>query len=118
MKITRLKIKGYKNLDIDIKHESDIMAFIRLNGSGKSNVLEALSFIFREIYKNKQEDILKKVCKNILFEFEIYFKTQNSEDSTYRFIGKKEILPLVTNLLMMNLMELMKELLLMQCQRK
>ncbi|AFT92785.1 AAA family ATPase [Francisella tularensis subsp. holarctica] len=89
MKITRLKIKGYKNLDIDIKHESNIMAFIRLNGSGKSNVLEALSFIFREIYKNKQEDILKKVCKNILFEFEIYFKTQNSEDSTYRFIGKK-----------------------------
>ncbi|MWX47008.1 AAA family ATPase, partial [Francisella tularensis] len=51
MKITRLKIKGYKNLDIDIKHESNIMAFIRLNGSGKSNVLEALSFIFREIYK-------------------------------------------------------------------
>ena len=65
------------------------MAFIGLNGSGKSNVLEALSFIFREIYQNKQEDILKKVCKNIPFEFEIFFKTLNSKDSTYRFIGEK-----------------------------
>lgn len=51
MKIRNLKIEGYKNLNIELVHNSDIIALIGNNGSGKSNLLEALSLIFRSLYK-------------------------------------------------------------------
>lgn len=53
MKIKSLSIKGYKNLNINLRHETDIMAIIGNNGSGKSNLLEALCFIFRSLYNDK-----------------------------------------------------------------
>lgn len=56
MKITNLKIDGYKNLDIKLVHNSDIIALIGNNGSGKSNLLEALSYIFRSLY-NANENV-------------------------------------------------------------
>ena len=46
------KIEGYKNLDIELIHNSDIIAFIGNNGSGKSNLLEALSLIFKSLYNS------------------------------------------------------------------
>lgn len=52
MKIKELHIKNYKNLDADLIHRSDLIAFIGNNGSGKSNLLEALSHIFRNLYKS------------------------------------------------------------------
>ena len=51
MKIKNLKIEGYKNLDLELIHNVDIIALIGNNGSGKSNLLEALSLIFRSLYK-------------------------------------------------------------------
>lgn len=51
MKIKNLKIEGYKNLDLELIHNADIIALIGNNGSGKSNLLEALSLIFRSLYK-------------------------------------------------------------------
>ncbi|MBF0597991.1 AAA family ATPase [Faecalibacter rhinopitheci] len=60
MKITHLEIKDkeYKNLNIDLKdNKSGIMAFIGNNGSGKSNLLESLSFIFKNLYTKKDKDI-------------------------------------------------------------
>jgi predicted ATP-dependent endonuclease of OLD family len=53
MKIKKLKIKNYKNLDADLVHNSDLIAFIGNNGSGKSNLLEAISHIFRSLYVSK-----------------------------------------------------------------
>lgn len=53
MKIRRLQIKNYKNLDADLVHNSDLIAFIGNNGSGKSNLLEAVSHIFRSLYVPK-----------------------------------------------------------------
>jgi len=53
MKITNLIIKNYKNLDAEIKHQSDLIALIGNNGSGKSNILEAISHIFRSLYVKK-----------------------------------------------------------------
>ncbi len=50
MKIKTLKIKNYKNLDAELRHDSDLIAFIGNNGSGKSNLLEAMSLIFRSWY--------------------------------------------------------------------
>jgi predicted transport protein/Fe-S cluster assembly ATPase SufC len=54
MKIKSLNIEGYKNLDIKLIHNSDIIALIGNNGSGKSNLLEALSLIFRSLYKKNE----------------------------------------------------------------
>lgn len=53
MKIKKLQIKNYKNLDADLDHNSDLIAFIGNNGSGKSNLLEAISYIFRSLYVPK-----------------------------------------------------------------
>ncbi|MFE3866484.1 AAA family ATPase [Flavobacterium sp. LS2P90] len=53
MKIINLKINGYKNLEAELIHSSDIIAFIGSNGSGKSNLLEAISHIFRSLFVSK-----------------------------------------------------------------
>lgn len=55
MKISYLKINGYKNLLTkaifdDISTCDNYLALIGLNGAGKSNVLEALSKIFASLY--------------------------------------------------------------------
>jgi ABC-type cobalamin/Fe3+-siderophores transport system ATPase subunit len=69
MQIKSLKISGYKNLNIDLKHETDIIAAIGNNGSGKSNLLEALCYIFRSLYDKKF---------SISFNFDItYTNTDN-----------------------------------------
>ncbi|MCO7185047.1 AAA family ATPase [Tenacibaculum sp. XPcli2-G] len=63
MKLLSLKIQGYKNLkdtgkvSIDFSGCTNYTALIGLNGSGKSNVLEAVSLIFSSLYHNtKLED--------------------------------------------------------------
>lgn len=66
MKIKKLQIKNYKNLDADLVHNSDLIAFIGNNGSGKSNLLEAISHIFRSLYVAKY-----KVDFNYLIEYEL-----------------------------------------------
>lgn len=70
MKLLRLEINGYKNLRektiFDFSDVTNYVALIGLNGSGKSNVLEAISYILYSVYYKKQiEDI------NYLFEYEI-----------------------------------------------
>ena len=60
MRIKEIKIanKAFKNLDISLENNtSGVMAFIGNNGSGKSNLLEAISAIFRHLYDKKQKDI-------------------------------------------------------------
>ncbi len=58
MKLQAFDIKDYKNLNIDLKdNTSSIIAFIGNNGSGKSNVLEALSLIFHHLYNKSEKDI-------------------------------------------------------------
>lgn len=67
MKIKKLQIKNYKNLDADLVHNSDLIAFIGNNGSGKSNLLEAVSIIFYNLYNKKEKDI----PFNFTLEYEI-----------------------------------------------
>ena len=50
MNITKLEISGYKNLNIKLEHEAKVISLIGNNGSGKSNLLEALSQIFKNLY--------------------------------------------------------------------
>lgn len=66
MKIKNLKIDGYKNLqNTELIHNSDFISIIGNNGSGKSNLLEAISIIFSNLYENK---------KNIPFDFTLEYE--------------------------------------------
>jgi predicted ATP-dependent endonuclease of OLD family/predicted transport protein len=87
MNIKSLKIEGYKNLNIELIHNSDIIALIGNNGSGKSNLLEALSLIFRSLYKKSEmvsfdycieyENTLHKNIKIEKSKSKITFKVDN-----------------------------------------
>jgi predicted ATP-dependent endonuclease of OLD family len=60
MKLLNLSIQGYKNLidksktNFDFTKCTNYVALIGLNGSGKSNVLEAISIIFSSLYHDTQ----------------------------------------------------------------
>ena len=56
IKLTSLHVIGYKNFtdtEIDFIESEKYCAFIGLNASGKSNLLEVISKIFAELYTNK-----------------------------------------------------------------
>lgn len=54
MNISKLEISGYKNLNIRLEHEAKVISLIGNNGSGKSNLLEALSQIFKNLYSSQK----------------------------------------------------------------
>jgi predicted ATP-dependent endonuclease of OLD family len=83
MRLESLKINGYKNLNIDLKHQTDIIAAIGNNGSGKSNLLEALCYIFQSLYDKSSVD----------FTYEIVFK--NSDNKVIRLNKDKSKKPLM-----------------------
>ncbi|MGG5903186.1 AAA family ATPase [Sphingobacterium daejeonense] len=57
MKITKLHIYNYKNLNVELVNTSSIIALIGNNGSGKSNILEAISTIFFHLFQKREKDI-------------------------------------------------------------
>lgn len=57
MKIIKLHIYNYKNLNVELVNSSSIIALIGNNGSGKSNILEAISTIFFHLFQKKEKDI-------------------------------------------------------------
>lgn len=79
MRITKLEIKNYKNLDATLNHSSDIIAIIGNNGSGKSNLLEAVSHIFRSLYVGKYK---------IDFDYCIEYETSKKSKVKIEKIGK------------------------------
>lgn len=71
MKIKTLHIKGHKNLeDARLEHTGDLIAIIGNNGCGKSNLLEAISCIFKNLYKNE---------RNIPFDFYLEYITSDNK---------------------------------------
>ena len=104
MRIKEIKIanKAFKNLDVSLENNtSGVMAFIGNNGSGKSNLLEAISAIFRYLYDKKQKDIpfnfslvyttfngrTVEITKN---ELSVTTKIDNQENSDlYSFLPKQ-----------------------------
>lgn len=74
MKLKQLHIKNYKNLkDITIDFESGngLTMLIGNNGSGKSNILEAISGIFYDAYKlSSQRKLIDKNCSYTI-EYEL-----------------------------------------------
>lgn len=68
MKIHSIYIDGYKNLnnmEIFMPEDSSVTAIIGNNGSGKSNILEALTQIFSAVYNEKSVDFRYKLCYTI-----------------------------------------------------
>lgn len=97
MKLRKLIIRGYKNLDIDLtldEESPNYLTIIGLNGSGKSNVLEAISLI-AQAYTKKTPHLA----------FEHYMKYRINDDiitldnntmylnGNIRKTGKKDLLP-------------------------
>lgn len=73
MKIKSIYIKSYKNIneqELVLSGESSYVALIGLNNSGKSNWLEAVSLIFREVF-------MEETCG---FEYRL---TYESDGNTY-----------------------------------
>ena len=76
MRLKRLWIDGFKNLndfEIDFSDKEGITVLIGNNGSGKSNVLEAISAIFTALYKFSTPQRKPK------FEYEIEYNLNNDE---------------------------------------
>jgi len=67
MKLNKLTIHSYKNLDgtYSFENNNGYIALIGLNGSGKSNLLEAISIIFDKLINNNG--------KGIPFDYEIEY---------------------------------------------
>ncbi len=104
-KLKSLTIKGYKNIDnltLDFIKNNGLTVLIGKNGSGKSNILEAISSIFAGLFKNR----VHKPSFDYLIEYEIngfevrieLFKSKYSiivDDSIYsktEFNKKKQLL--------------------------
>lgn len=90
MKLKSLKIKGFKNLTgtdgwftLDFTNKDGITVLIGNNGSGKSNVLEAISAIFTGLYKLSSSD------RQPNFQYEIEYKLRDKNfkisNQEYRF---------------------------------
>lgn len=86
MRIDRLKIKNFKNLkdfEIDIDETQLTSVFIGHNGAGKSNLLEAIVIIFRDLdlqmkTKNISYDIVYK-CSSQVIEIKNDIETGEQE---------------------------------------
>jgi predicted ATP-dependent endonuclease of OLD family len=80
MKILSLKINGYKNLKekviFDFSQTSNYAALIGLNGSGKSNILEAISIIFASLYTGRK---ISKWNDDQDISYTIKYKLRNLE---------------------------------------
>lgn len=95
MKITHLEIKGYKNITkktvFDFTNAENYIALIGLNGSGKSNVLEAISLIFGSLYKKVS---IKGFHSEYDFEYKIIYTIDNKEiqieNGVYTLLKKDE----------------------------
>lgn len=58
MKILNLQIKNFrnlKNIDLDLSTQNGLSVLIGNNGSGKSNLLECISSIFKNLYTEKKD---------------------------------------------------------------
>ncbi|ABV67962.1 hypothetical protein Abu_1715 [Aliarcobacter butzleri RM4018] len=97
MKLKRLWVNGFKNLkDFEINFESNegITLLIGNNGSGKSNILEAISAIFVSLIEKKKVDFeyeieyildVNEVDKNFYIELKIITLQNGNSEYTYSF---------------------------------
>ncbi len=66
----KTKFKNLENLQIDFRNNEAVSVFIGNNGSGKSNIIEALSSIFAGLYNNEL---------NPNFSYELSYNKDNND---------------------------------------
>lgn len=82
MKIKNLWVSKYKNVkDIDLTFNSDLITLlVGKNGLGKSNLIEVLALIFRDLdLVTKKEDFENWAYDKNKFEFKINYECKKSE---------------------------------------
>ncbi|MFA6072321.1 MAG: AAA family ATPase [Janthinobacterium sp.] len=80
MRIKRLKISDYKNIkDVDLSFKSNLITLmVGQNGLGKSNLLEAIALIFRDLdLIEKEEQWEEWAYEDNQFSFEIWYESKN-----------------------------------------
>ena len=83
MKLKKLHIRGYKNLEdvtLDFSNNNGISLLLGNNGCGKSNILEAISAIFSALYR---ENLLKPK-----FDFQLEYEI-NGRDVNVSLVNGK-----------------------------
>lgn len=80
MKIKKLWVSKYKNIeDVELNFNTQLISlFVGKNGLGKSNIIEILALIFRQLDIVKSEKELKDWCAQN-FQFEIIYESQGRE---------------------------------------
>ena len=89
MKIHSISIDGYKNLnnmEIFLPEDSSVAAIIGNNGSGKSNILEALTQVFTAVYNEKPVNFRYRICYSI---YDDNFEISNLDGVQFLRNGKK-----------------------------
>lgn len=89
MKIHSIYIDGYKNLnnmEIFLPEDSSVAAIIGNNGSGKSNILEALTQVFTAVYNEKPVNFRYRICYSI---YDDNFEISNLDGVQFLRNGKK-----------------------------
>lgn len=79
MKLLRLYVDGYKNLnnlEFDFSKSDRCVLIVGTNGTGKSNLLEVLSAIFSAVYKNQLKI-------NPAFTFELEYIIERMRDGSF-----------------------------------
>lgn len=98
MKLKNLRIKGFKNLSgedgwftLDFTDKDGVTVLIGNNGSGKSNIIEAISSIFTGLYKMgtpQRKPTFEYVLEYILNdadEYNLSLTTSHNGDKIYNF---------------------------------
>lgn len=94
MKLKRIYIKKYKNIqeqELTFDSESNYLALIGLNGSGKSNWLEVISMIFRSLYSRDVSFSYEMEYEQGGNEYKVIHRLKSRGDgysTTYRRNGK------------------------------
>lgn len=98
MKLRKLEINGYKNLGentvFNFENCTNYVALIGLNGSGKSNILEAISKIIHSYHYKQEIESLANGGFNFLLEYEKdgkIIKLQNNQIFVNNRLRKREI---------------------------
>ena len=94
MRIKSLKIPKYKNLlDIDLTFDSDLITLlVGQNGLGKSNLIEILSLIFRDLYiLRDKKDFTVEAQKGDSFDYTIEYECHNQHLKVNYLNGEIEI---------------------------
>lgn len=82
MKIRSFKTSKYKNLqNIDIRFDADVITLlVGQNGLGKSNLIEILSLIFRDLYTIKEKkDFIESANQSELDDYVIEYECKGNQ---------------------------------------